>query len=219
MSEPYTNNNETAGVLNGPPPKITITVAPVDPNGAAYAGPAPATGKIIPDYMITNRYEGDTHRYMAGLSSPGGFNGASVALFQLCAPTLLWICDWTAMQFQSEPDIPNPFAAGSEWEILDIHLEPAMLVVAGDGISPAYRISGTYFFACKNPGKFSSYGDSVFALAQHPRAPWVQDIFNRRIPADALKSDIMTYQGSSSSQRTNAAGFSSDGRVYPGWPG
>src|ERR1700722_14672416 len=66
------------------------------------------TTVIWNDYMVKNRYEGDNHIYMMGITSPNGFQGASVAFAQLASPTLLWIAEWTASCFGQQPVVPNP---------------------------------------------------------------------------------------------------------------
>jgi hypothetical protein len=217
MSEPTINDDTDAGVLNVPfqPPNIEVGNVSIADNAAYLPPPGDATWV---DYMITHRYEGDTHRYMTGVSSPNGFQGASVAFFQLTAPTLLWIADWTAAQYNGPPQVPDPFSVGSNWILLDIHLEPAQIGLAPDGVTPLYRFSGTYFFGCTNPGACSSYATSPFIQAQYPRAPWLEDTFTRNVPVETLLSDLITWQGSSSSQRNTATGFSSDMRAYPGSP-
>jgi hypothetical protein len=216
MSNPTTSENTLNGPLDLPTVVPTITVGTVDAGQSAYNPPPDNT--VWTDYMINNRYEGDLHRYMAGISSPNGFQGASAAFFQLAAPTVLWVCDWTALLINGPPQCPDPFSVGDDWVLLDYHLEPAMLGLAADGVSATYRLSGTYFFGQKNPGQQSNYANSVFSTAQYPRPPWLDDVFMRKIPAESLMSALITWQGSSSSQRNTAAGFSSDMRAYPGSP-
>jgi hypothetical protein len=190
---PTTTGNKDSGVRDAiKAPKLTITVGTFEDN-TNYVGPPEDSGEVFIDIMTHNRYEGDTHRYMLGCSSPDGFQGASVAFVQLCAPTLLWICDWTVCQANTDdPKIPDPFSVGEQWVLLDLHLEPAMLGLSPDGISVIRRISGTYVFGHKNPGNFSSYTNSPFTIAQWPRPTWLADTFNRTILASSLESQLIT---------------------------
>ena len=192
MSNPVTQGNRNPGAQDAfKPPKLTVTFGKVvdNPN---YNGPAPETGQVFLDLMMNSRYEQDGHRYMAGVSSPAGFAGMTAAFFQLAAPTLLWICDWTVAQFNTEPEVPDPFSVGDQWVLLDLHVEPPMMGLAPDGISPLRRISGTYVFGNKYAGDMSSYTTSAFAIAQWPRPQWMADTFQRTIPASSLKSDLIT---------------------------
>lgn len=193
MSIPTIADNTEAGTqVAFPPPQLSITFGAVEEN-PNYKPPTNAN-QVFMDLMYCNRYEGDAHRWMLGISSPNGFQGASTAFVQLAAPTLLWICDWTVAQYNTVPQVPDPFSVGSEWVLLDMHVEPAMLGLAPDGGSPLYRISGTYVFGHKNPGNFSNYQTSPFAIAAFPKPQWMADTFTRTVPAASLTAGLATPQ-------------------------
>jgi hypothetical protein len=104
------------------------------------------------DYVIENRYEYDPHSYMGGMSSPGGLNGQSVAFFQLSNATLLWLADWTAKNWGVDPQKPDPYnLEDSNWVFLGAIAETRSVDVGADGITPVYRISGTYVYGYSNP--------------------------------------------------------------------
>ena len=141
--------------------------------------------QIFTDYEIRNRYEVDGHRYMMGVTSPTPFQGSSVAFVQLAAQTILWVCDWTAARFNAPPLIPSDKPRNSQlWVLLDEHIEPGMIIVAPDGTSPLYRISGTYFFGCLQPSKVNfSFG--VPAWLNLPSS------FTRVVPAAAFRQGLI----------------------------
>ncbi len=150
---------------------------------------------IYADFRIRNRFEKDKHIYMLPVASPNGFQGASVAFVQLASPTLLWICDWTACRFNVQPNIPDPTPTDLNWIVLDEHYEPATITVGPDGVTPLYRISGTYVYGHRNPSP-TTINNINFA-----RPPWLQDSFNRFVPADKLQ------QGLSNVISTGPVGF------------
>lgn len=83
----------------GPPIGSNDTVQTSD-NKAVYNDLGTSnTASITTDYMAYNTYEWDNHKFMGGVTSPNGFQGKSVVFYQLCNPTLLWICRWTACKF------------------------------------------------------------------------------------------------------------------------
>lgn len=194
MSNPTTNDNGLNGELRVPFTQRTIEVGEVAAGESSFI-PQDQEDAVWADYMITHRYEGDLARYMLGVASPNGYRGKKAAFVQLHAPTLLWIVDWTAMQFNAPPQVPDPFSVGADWELLDVVLEPAMLGLASDGVSAPYRFSGTYVFGHTNPGECTGYTNSPFTIVQFPRPPWLEDIYIRKVPADALASQLITWQG------------------------
>jgi len=149
---------------------------------------------IFTDYKIVNRYENDRHIYMLPISSPGGFSSsqgtAQAAFVQLASPTLLWICDWTAARFNSQPQIPDTNIMDKRWILLDVHYEPAMVTVAADGYTTLYRISGTYVYGCTEPNDIP-VNDLVF-----PRPPWLTDSFlnGRDMPDTTLIGNLIERQ-------------------------
>ncbi len=154
---------------------------------------------IFTDYKIRCRYEKDGHIYMMGITSPNGFLSASAAFVQLAQPTLLWIADWTACKTNEQPEIPNtqlttvlttgqPGSIQGIWVLLDEQYETAEVVVGPDGISPLYRISGTYIYGCVNADPVTT-NDIVF-----PLVPWLKDTFpnGRNMPVSKLTGNIIT---------------------------
>ena len=139
---------------------------------------------IWEDYVAVNHYEWDYHRYMLGITSPKGFQKSRAAFVQLAAPTLLWIVDWSAARWNKQPTIPAPVLSDEDWVLLDEHYEPSMLVVGADGVTPFYRISGTYVYGQKNPDPDS------FEQMNYTRTPWLQDKYDRSIPANEVEETI-----------------------------
>ncbi len=139
------------------------------------------------DFVIKNHYEGDNHLYMMPIASPNGFGsqGDTVAFCQLASPTLLWISDWSACKFLVQPKVPDPYSVGSNWILLDVHLQPDNIQTALDMTTPAYRISGTYVFGCRRPSA------KIFNDIRFGRPPWLQDTFTRTMPLDRLEKSLL----------------------------
>jgi hypothetical protein len=187
-------DNPRLVVENGP--VLTVTVSDITDftNDAAYKEPADQGASVFTDYAVQTSFMSDPHTYMLGITSPDGFQGASVAFCQLAATTLLWTADWTASRYKTQPQIPDPNLGAADWVFLGARMEPAMITVAADGLTPLYRISGTYLYGKKNP---SSQMTSDFLF---PLPPWLEDVFDRTMPADRLQQGIikppdLTYQG------------------------
>ncbi len=142
-------------------------------------------GSVEADYEVVNRQECDQHVYMLGITSPNGFLGATAAFVQLAAPTKLWLVDWTACRVGLKPKIPDPRVSDPNWVFLDALPETNKITVAPDGISPLYRISGTYVYGCRRPTT------DVFGNLQFPKPPWLQDgVAIRTINAQDLEQGI-----------------------------
>src|SRR5689334_19409335 len=97
---------------------------------------------VTTDFRIKHHYEKDQHRYMLGVTSPGGFQGKSVAFVQLAAQTVLWVADWTGCRFLKKAMVPDPANVNPGWVLLDAWLEPFMVAVSPNGSAPLYRVSG-----------------------------------------------------------------------------
>lgn len=151
---------------------------------------------IYTDYIINNRYESDKHIYGGGMTSPNGFNGATTALVQLDTPTLLWIADWTACRWQTPPILPSIVPQDPNWVLLDEHYEPGMLVLAQDGVTALYRISGTYIYTHLNPSA------QVINNIRFTRPAWLQDVFPRTVPANLFQTGLIDGQGGGSNGAT-----------------
>lgn len=162
---------------------VTVNVGTVtanDSNGR-YLDPGDS---IWTDYVIHNRYERDGCRYMMGITSPGGFQGASVAFTQLASPTLLWICDWTASRISIKPIIPNPISQDPNWVLLDDWYEPCHEDLLPDGVSSVWRISGTYVYGHTNPNAIATMNINF------PRPPWLDATSDRTVPNSSLQQNL-----------------------------
>ena len=166
-----------------------VVIAPIPPDDllGKYADSAAGPGIYI-DYTVRCRYLSCKRRYMLGITSPNGFQGQSAAFVQLAAPTLLWVADWTALRAVLQPEPPDSDPRDPNWILLDENYEPAQLAVYDDGVSPAYRISGTYVYGCKLPET------QVVRNVSYPRPAWLDDAFDRTIPISALIQGIIKVQ-------------------------
>lgn len=146
--------------------------------------PGPPEGVWV-DYAVTSRYERAGKRYMLGVTSPAGYNGDTAAFVQLAKPTLLWVAQWTAARFGVQPVAPAKDLGDSRWVFLDEHLEAPHVTVAGDGVTPFYRISGLYVYGCKRPS------DALIKDVEFPRPPWLEDAFDRTYPESLLEKNLL----------------------------
>jgi hypothetical protein len=147
----------------------------------------PQDGVVYDDYFGENRYEKDSHLYMLGITSPGGFQGASVAFVRLASQTLLWVCEWTAQKTNGIPEIPSPTVSDPNWVLLDDYWSTPYLYYMGDGLSPVYRINGVFFYGHKNPHP-QTHKDITFQLP-----PWADKPDQGRIiPDNVLEKGIST---------------------------
>ena len=140
---------------------------------------------ITTDYVVNCHYEADRHIYQLGITSPGGFQGAKVAFVSLATKTLLWVADWTCARATSCPPIPDPTPRDSNWVLLDEAYQPTSITIFDDGVTPIFRISGTYVYGCKNPD------EPTIRNVSYPRPAWLDDAFNRTIPTSALEQGLI----------------------------
>lgn len=161
-----------------------------------------APDEIYTDYEVRSHYEKDRHIYMMPVTSPEttpAMNG-TVAFVQLAMPTLLWIADWTAARTQTQPDIPDPrliiavglglrgtlsFIPETNWVLLDDHYEAANFTMLADGVTPLWRLSGTYVYGHRKPALLTVDNVTV------PRLPNIKNVFNRRVRTTSLKHNII----------------------------
>ena len=134
----------------------------------------PADG-IFEDYQVRARYEHDRHIYMSGVTSPGGFQGKSVAFYQLAAPTLLLVVEWTAMKTHVTPEYPNQNLAGPGWILLTAIPEVPNITVFAESTITSKRLSGVYIYGRENPS------DDVFKDMSYPLPPYLEASINRQI--------------------------------------
>lgn len=183
-------------------PFVSVTVDAIDFDDVLGKFNDPDTGAIWTDYIIINKYENDRHVYMLPITSPDGFqstgggrslstgpisqatigaipggfsNQQTAAFVQLAAPTLLWICQWTVCRYAKKPIIPDPTPRNSNWVLLDILPETRNIAVGADGVTPLFRISGTYVYGHRNPT------NDPFLSINWPRVPWLDDFENRQV--------------------------------------
>lgn len=163
---------------------VTVGDIQFDDNNAKYQDTKDAP---FTDYQVKNRYYKSRHTHLLPISSPTAFQGASAAFVQLAAPTLLWVCRWTAAKWASAPNIPNPLTRIKSWVLLSEHYEPTMIVVSPDGVTPLYRISGTYTYGDSDPSP-KTVSDIEF-----PLAPWLESSsFKREMNTGNLDTSIMS---------------------------
>lgn len=181
---PITSQDQATAVQQNPYAAV-VQVGSIDgDNSGLFANPTNAS-QIFTDYRIRNTYIHNLHRYMAGVTSPGGFQGSTAAFFQLAAPTLLWIADWTACRFNSQPDIPTLTTADSDWVLLGDTYETHNPQVGPDNSSPLYRITGQYIYGHKKPNA-DAINNVVFGIA-----PYLIDGFSRTMPASLRRRNLI----------------------------
>lgn len=188
--------NELIDTASGPQLTIVETDVSFDDTDALFL--VPDNNEIWLDYMSYNRYEKDYHRYMMGVASPNGFQGSSVAFVQLAAPTLLWICEWTALKSGSQPEIPTNTPPPG-WVLLDEFPELPMCKVGPDGVTPIYRVSGIYVYGSTNPNAVT------VADLSFPKPAWLKDGLDRTMPSSKLTAGLSTPSAGSSSNSIGAA--------------
>lgn len=207
------SGNDYVGDQDIDPAVVTIGEINITDQDSVYTD---LDNGVWTDYYVMNRYEHDHHIYMMPICSPTKFQGNSTAFVQLAAPTLLWIADWTAERAGAQPTMPTPLPPSSNWILMDDHYEPAMLTIASDGITPVWRISGTYVYGNLN-------GEE--AGPSYPRAPWMTDSFDRCVDvnmfADRIKDSGSDCDGSSGTlqQIDEASGAGLGGSPSPGSSG
>lgn len=187
MAGPFSENNIVAPPQDGPSaPPATVTVGVVDfgdDNQAKYTDQD--SQGVYADYIVNNRYLDEPNVFMGGVTSPNGFQGASVSFVQLAAPTLAWECDWTACKVGDKPRIPDEVSKNPDWVFLRKTPETAMVTVAADGVSPLYRISGTYYYGHVDPQAATTWDRMSF-----PRPPWLLDVDSRTVDKNLLQKNI-----------------------------
>lgn len=168
---PWTTPPTTPQVESSP--VITISVGEVNftDTDARVVEEAQANS-IIDDYTVFSHYEKDRRTYQIPLSSPGDIDGDTVAFVALSRTTLLWVVDWTVQSSRAKPKAPAK-SSNNRFIWLDEWLEPAQIGLGPDGETPVYRLSGTYFYGCRNPS--AELREDI----SFPLPPWIQDVFSR----------------------------------------
>lgn len=173
---------------------LPLAGTPLLDRNVKFGGKDPTRTGLTTDYRLKSYYWNDKHRYMMGVTAPN----ENIAIVQLCEPTLLWICDWTAQKLGAPPEIPNPLPQSvSRWVLLDEHYVPASVMATQDGSAGIYRISGTYVYACLVPNA-STYKDISF-----PIGAWLKaSFFQRILSVQDLNSELLEpVQGTGNSQQ------------------
>lgn len=140
------------------------------------------TGGIEVFWRCRNSYIADQHIYMAGVTSPDGFDGATVAFGHTSAPTGMMCSEWTSSKMGSPPLIPDPNQSDANWMLLLMTVEPLNITVGPDGVTPLYIISGKYYYGARNP---------ALVIPVFPRPPYIADDFVRAVPAGSLLPNLI----------------------------
>lgn len=163
-----------------------VIVGSVTPDDSS-AVHVPQTDAFFTDFEVNSRYEECPNVYMAGNTSSAPYRGSTVSFFQLASKTVLWIVDWTALRLGKQPLVPSKNPADSNWVFLYATPETEKVVTAPDGVTPLYRISGTYVYGHKNPP------EDIYTLVTYPRPPWLPDTFDRTQPSSMQTQGLMNY--------------------------
>lgn len=171
--------------MAGERPKFSVEVGPltVDDSDAVFKDDEEPGNAVWSDYLVNSKYESDGHIFMLGGTAE--VSQASVGFVQLANHTLLWIADWTASRHNTKPKIPDTITNDQDWVLLDKHYEPAQVVVGPDGVTPLWRISGTYIYGHRKPNS------NTLKHVVWPRPPWMEDNFDRSVPANITEKSII----------------------------
>lgn len=181
-------------------PTLSITEGPVTIDDLSSQYNLSPDNTIITDYQVKNRYVRNARRYMLGMTSQAGFNGNSVAFVQLSNATTLWISDWTALKLGAQPEIPNSDSGDPNWVFLFAIPELVNIVLADDGVTPYYRVTGTYVYGALNP-KANLWDETTF-----PMPPWILQSFDRTMPSSKLTNNLINNPQSVSPSQANSPG-------------
>lgn len=166
-------------------PNTSVIIEPIDdgPMKSSWV-PENQPDAIYVDYMIDSSYEESPHTYMAGVTSPDGFDNNQAAFFQLAATTKLWVVRWTALRLNKKPEVPAKLS-DTNWVYLGGKLEPFMLGILPTGNGTLWRLSGTYYYGAKNPG------DNIEDNTAFPIVPFLQQAFNRSLPKEMFVGKLL----------------------------
>lgn len=181
----WTSDNPAAGEQTVTVAQVTFGPITPDDEAAKYEDASAEPSAIYPHYTAHNYFERDHHRYIMPIASPYGFKGASAAFVQLAQSTLVLVSNWTVLRAKIFPQAPDPDLSDSDWVLLDEHYNLPSITVIGDGVTPLYRISGTYVYGHKNPSSLTS-DELVF-----PRPPWLKDEFARIVPHSIFQQGLI----------------------------
>lgn len=186
---PQASDDPQTGSQTNITAQITLGDVSATSEDAVYKGADDLT--IFTDYEIVDKQIWNPQTLMIPVSSPTGFAGASVAFCQMANPTCLRYVSWSARRCAQQPDVPDPTQVSARWVLLRIITAPAVMEVAADGVTPIYRLAGTYIYGLRNPGNSPL---SAFQTVQYPNAPYFDDSFatGRNMPASALVPGLIS---------------------------
>lgn len=154
------------------------------------------------DYKTSCSYQNDRQTWMLPVASPSGFTGSSVGFCKLASPTLTLLVNWTACKFGTQPKVPDNTLDNANWVFLSSVVNPAMVTVGPDGVTPLYRVTGMYVYGLKNPSS------GILTDVSFPKPPWLDDSIDRSMPAAKLEKGLIQ----------KGAGGGGGGGLDPGGP-
>lgn len=149
------------------------------------------------DYIIRNIYQKDGHIYTTGTTKVNASTTGSTAFFKLCSSTLIWICDWTACRYTSQPNAPDPNPADSNWLLLDEFSELPTMTIGADNQNKLWRRTGTYIYGHKNPDSAD-----LINLINYPRPPWIENNFSRTVSSSSFEANLSNATTTNNGQNT-----------------
>ncbi len=157
-------------------------------------------GGVFTNYGIKNSYEKDTHTYMAGVSSPNGFNGQKAAFFQLYTDTLVLVCRWTAVRWGKQPIIPSEKPSNQNLQYLYGHVETMNVTTGPNWNTALYSINGTYVYG------FKTFDPALLNNVSFALDPRFQDTFTngRNMPVSLEDITLMEAQNVGAGGGNNA---------------
>lgn len=197
--------------LASSPATITVTPIQLDPENNSYRIDNDAG--IFTDYIVRNKYLKPQNVWMSSITSTTGFNGNSVAFFQLGAPTLLWIADWSALKVGIQPQAPSRVPLSRGWQLLYEYIEPVMIITGGDGIVPLFRLNGIYVFGQIAPST------ETLNNVYYPLPPYLDpNKFSRTQPVNRMLRNIIDTGAGGGTTGTGPQGVVEGGTAAPGVP-
>jgi hypothetical protein len=187
--------NPETGTEKRPATEAVINVGDleIDDTLSKFSNEDEDGGVVTTDYEIRARYEHNRGIYACGLTSPKGFKNNTTAFVQIHVPVLIWYVDWTASMTDKMPIPPKATPTGefaTNWVLMDDVYEPANVLLLPDGVTPVYRLSGTYVYGCRKAKKDPS---------QHvtfPLPTFIENSIDRIFPGSVrMKDDVIFVSG------------------------
>ena len=174
-------SNQAYGTQPFTPATVSVGTISITDESSQYNKAVVGDGTQWTDTLIENHFIADKHTVMMSVTSPGGFNGDSVAFCKLGTDTLTWICEGTIQRVGAEPLVPQAEPTDPNIILLDEYFSPAMLELEPDGATVRYRISFRLAYGFKNPSQ---------AELMHPRPPWMAQTISGAVPPSAFVTGI-----------------------------